>query len=322
MRATTRARRLRGLQRAAVLLAAGILPAASGRERAGRGPKPVGASACAGSLGAARSQSAPGGRKHQDRSPESSTPTRAVRVTIASRALSLGNNGKVTIGLGADPRWKLVHFPLANSTIPARSYRDIPLRIQVPRRIELPTCTSSASSSPRIATSSGSLQVINQIGSFITVDVPGPRLRKLSAAFDVPSVVLRLAKSTAALQIDEHRPSGSAVLGRERHRAPRPAGDPNSNASNRRCCPPGRRVYISVSGKPAWPVGFVTMKVHVIYPGRTEATTKELTYSKRVLVVNAIVPIVSILFLACASVLWWVRRRRRREPKVVAQLPS
>jgi hypothetical protein len=64
------------------------------------------------------------------------------------------------------------------------------------------------------------------------------------------------------------------------------------------------------------------MKVHLIYPGRTEATTKELTYSKRVLVVNAIVPIVSILFLACASVLWWVRRRRRREPKVVAQLPS
>jgi hypothetical protein len=79
--------------------------------------------------------------------------------------------------------------------------------------------------------------------------------------------------------------------------------------------PTGTSRVISVSGKPAWPVGFVTMKVHLIYPGRTEATTKELIYAKRVLVVNAIVPIVSILLISCASVLWWVRRRRRREPQ-------
>ena len=34
----------------------------------------------------------------------------------------------------------------------------------------------------------------------------------------------------------------------------------------------------------------VKMTVHVIYPGRTDSTTKELTFSKQVIVVSPVVP--------------------------------
>jgi hypothetical protein len=41
---------------------------------------------------------------------------------------------------------------------------------------------------------------------------------------------------------------------------------------------------ITVTGRPAWPIGLVTITAHVTDPGRTESTTGELTFSKRVLV--------------------------------------
>ena len=72
--------------------------------------------------------------------------------------------------------------------------------------------------------------------------------------------------------------------------------------------------FFSVTAKPAWLVGMVKMQVHVIYPGRTEATTKEMTFTqagprrqpgraRRGL---------ALLLLAIAGLFWRSRRRRRR----------
>ena len=320
MRATTTSSSLRGLRRAAVLLVAGMLSAAVVANAQDGGLKPVGASRALAVSVPPDPIPAHAGASIKTAARVINPGARAVSVTITSRALSLGNNGKVTIGLAADPRWrKLVHFPSRKLTIPARSYRDIPLRIQVPLRIAPDLYFIGFLVTPH-ATRSGSLRVINQIGSFITVDVPGPRLRKLRATFDVPSVVFG-SEVRGSLQIENIGRAAVRFWG-ENDISTSPGSATQQQRLEPSLLPTGTSRVISVSGKPAWPVGFVTMKVHLIYPGRTEATTKELTYSKRVLVVNAIVPIVSILFLACASVLWWVRRRRRREPKVVAQLPS
>ena len=233
-----------------------------------------------------------------------------VRVTITSRALSLGNNGKVTVGRGPDRRWqRFVHFPARRLTIPAQGYLDIPLSIRVPRRIEPDLYFIGFLVTP-IASSPGAVQVINQIGSFVTIDVPGPRLRKLSAAFDLPSFVLA-SDVHGTLRITNTGRAAVRFWG-ENDTTSSPGGELQQQRLDPSLLPRGTSRYISVSGKPAWPIGFVTMTVHVTYPGRSEATTKQLTFSKRVLVIHPLVPIALGSAFLFAILLWWAGRRRRR----------
>ena len=58
--------------------------------------------------------------------------------------------------------------------------------------------------------------------------------------------------------------------------------------------------------------------MHVIYPGRTEATTKEMTFSKQVLVVSPVVPGGAAVLLAVLLAYWFMRRRRRRRRPLFA----
>ncbi len=76
--------------------------------------------------------------------------------------------------------------------------------------------------------------------------------------------------------------------------------------------PIGESRSLTVSGKPAWPVGMVTMTVHLTYPDRTEQATKEIIFTKRVLVVSPWV-LVTLSLLLAACVAWLVRRRQRRD---------
>ena len=58
----------------------------------------------------------------------------AVSVVIRSRTLALGNDGKVTIGAGPDPRWAgRVRFPPGALRIRAQGWRNVALSIHVPR---------------------------------------------------------------------------------------------------------------------------------------------------------------------------------------------
>ena len=114
----------------------------------------------------------------------------AVTVTIRSRTLALGDDGKVAVGSGPGPA---LGRPRA---VPARA------RFASPRRATA-TCrwrSTSRTLSPDlyfvgflvtpVATEGGSIKVINQIGSFLTLDVPGPRLRLLTGHLHLPSFVL------------------------------------------------------------------------------------------------------------------------------------
>jgi hypothetical protein len=56
------------------------------------------------------------------------------------------------------------------------------------------------------------------------------------------------------------------------------------------------------------------MTAHILYPGRTAATTKELTFSKRVLVINPWVLIVLAALLVAAALEITRRRLRNHEP--------
>jgi len=234
-----------------------------------------------------------------------------VTVTVASRALSLGDNGKVAVGTGRDPRWaRSVDFPNGQLTIPAQSYLDVPLTIRVPARLSPDLYFIGFLVTP-IPTSSGSLQVINQIGSFVTVDVPGPRVRRLKASFHVPSLALS-GRARGTVRIANTGRAAVRFWGEADTKAS-PGGSGQQQRFDPSLLPAGRYRYLDVSAKPPWPIGLVTMTVHLIYPGRTDATTKELTVSKRVLVINPIVVIALaslLLLLFGVFVVWWRRRRR------------
>jgi hypothetical protein len=233
-----------------------------------------------------------------------------VRVTISSRVLSLGDNGKVSVGAGPDPRWdSSVDFPKGELTIPAQSYLDVPLTIQVPAHLSPDLYFVGFLVTP-ISTSAGSLQVINQIGSFVTVDVPGPRVRNLDAIFHLPSLALS-THAHGTVRIANIGRSAVRFWGEQDSRS-----SPGTSTAQQRfdpsLLPAGRYRVLDVSARPAWPVGMVTMTVHLVYPGRTEATTKDLVVTKRVLVVNPLVLVaIAILFVFVVFWFWWRRRRRR-----------
>jgi hypothetical protein len=300
----------------AVLVAVSLLAATSAVNAAAAGPKPVGAAR-------ALAVSVPPDPVPIKAGSSAKTLARVVNpndvpvtVTISGRALSLGDNGKVAVGNGPDLRWaKLVNFPTGELTIPAQSYRDVPLTIHVPGGLSPDLYFIGFLVTP-IATTSGSLQVINQIGSFVTVDVPGPRVRKLTASFDLPNLVLG-SHAGGTLQVANSGRSAVRFWG-ENDVTSSPGGSFEQRRLDPSLLPTGKSRFISVSGKPKWPVGMVTMTVHLTYPGRTEATTKELTFSKRVLVISPWVPVGLGALLVSGAGLFWRSRRPRRSRRIPA----
>jgi len=299
----------RGARCGVVLLAAALLAATAGAAHAA-GPRPVGGiRALAVSVPPDPVPIKPGMR--------ATTLVRVVNpndapvtVTIASRALSLEDNGKVAVGAGPDPRWgKSVKFPTGQVTIRGQSYLDVPLTIRVPDRLTPDLYFVGFLVTP-IPTTPGALQVINQIGSFVTVDVPGPRVRKLAASFQIGGLSFS-TRAHGRLRIENTGRAAVRYWG-EQDTNSSPGGSAEQERFDLSYLPTGRHRFRDVSAKPAWPVGMVTITEHLVYPGRTDASTKELIVTKRVLVINPIVPIALALMLLFAAWLVWWRRRARR----------
>ncbi len=211
-----------------------------------------------------------------------------ITVTIDGRALALGDNGRVAIGAEPDPRWSgLVNFPVGGLTIPALGYRDVPLEVHVPQHLTPDLYFIGFVVTPT-ATGAGSVHVINQIGSFVTIDVPGPRVRKLTGSFQVPGLVFGSA-ATGELRIGNVGRAAVQFWGENDQRFT-PSGTFVEQRITPLLLPAGKWRFFTVRAKTSWPIGLVTMKLHVVYPGRTASETKELTFSKQVLIVSPVVP--------------------------------
>jgi hypothetical protein len=292
----------------AVLSIACLLIAAAARNANAAGSKPIGGQrALAVSVPADPVQIAAGERGKALVRIVNSSAT-AIGVTVQSRRLSLLDNGKVAIGARPDARWqRRARFPSRQLRIPAQGYRDIPLTMRVPRTLPPDLYFVGFLVTP-VPTKSGSIQVINQIGSFVTIDVPGPRDRELAGKFDIPSLVFG-SQADGALHVTNTGKAAVRFWGEDDTNSS-PGGKPQQLRLEPSLLPVGRSRSTTVAGKPAWPIGIVTVTAHITYPGRTEAATKELTFSKRVVVISPWVPVgLGLLALAAASG-WWVRRRR------------
>jgi hypothetical protein len=236
---------------------------------------------------------------------------RAVTARISQRELTLGDNGLVQIQSHPDPRWRSVGFPTKPVTIPANGYRNVQVSVQVPGRIA-PNLYFVGFVVTPAATGSGNLHVINQIGSFFTLNVPGRRLRRIVATLKAPSFALgggahgdlRVTNTGHAMVRywgeNDTKASPGRRIGQQRF-------DPS-------LLPVGESRTTTVTGHSAWPVGFVTMTVKLVYPGRTQSATREIVLTRRVFVIAPYVPVAAAVIAALGGwgVAYAIRKRRSR----------
>jgi hypothetical protein len=231
----------------------------------------------------------------------------SVTVVIRSRTLALGDDGKVSIGGGADPRWSSrVRFPANALRIPAQSYRNVPLSIHVPQLS--PDLYFVGFLVTPVSATGGSIKVVNQIGSFLTLDVPGPRLRLLTGHLHLPTFVFG-SKASGEMRVTNLGHASVTMWG-ENDTTSSPGGAYQQERLGPSLLPVGRSRSIAVTGKPRWPVGIVTVTTRVTYPGRTASQTRELVLTSRVVVVSPLVPAALGGLIAAIVSAWWWRRRR------------
>jgi hypothetical protein len=236
--------------------------------------------------------------------------TQAVTVTITPRQVLLLSNGQVSMGTDADPRWQgRVQFAPDTATIGPQQFINVIVSVDVP-----PTITSDLHFvgflvSPA-ATAQGQVTVVNQIGSFVTLDVPGPRSALIQVTLRVPGFTLG-RQATGHLEVANVGQSSVRFWG-ESNTTSWPGSSSTQQLFDKALVPTGTTQTLTVSAKPAWPVGFVTIHGQVIYPATTESATTEIQFSKRVLVIDPRLIAASAAVLVIAVLLWWLRRRHHR----------
>jgi len=242
-----------------------------------------------------------------------STP---VTVRIAGHGVAFGNDGRVTMTT-QDPIWSgRVVFPARPITIPSHGYRDVGLRVRMPSRITPDLYFIGFIVTP-LSDANANLTYVNQVGSYITIDVPGPRTRALAA--DLQLSGFAISNNVQGTVHIHNVGKAAAVFWGETDTSATPGSATSSPArTDRSLLPQGRSRAITVSTNSAFPIAYVTVRIHIFYPGRTDATTNELTLTKRVLIVRP-VALILLGITVFAGALMFVWKRRRRYPRPTAR---
>ena len=234
-----------------------------------------------------------------------------VSATLTDQLAELGDNGSVRLLNEQDPRWVgRIALPPHPVTLPPRSFLPITIHIAVPATIEPDLYFIGVVATP-VATGNGSVHIISRVGALITLDVPGPRRRILHAA--VHAGLFQLA-STAHATLQVSNPGFAAVRFFGEENAPATPGEaPSPTRIQPAILPVGRHRAYQVTSTSSWPIAFVTMKVRLSYPDRTDTATKDVFASRRILLVKPWVPILAAaVLLAAAALLLNLRQRRRK----------
>jgi hypothetical protein len=225
-----------------------------------------------------------------------------VVVTVSPRGVELGDDGAVEMAAAEDPAWRdLVDVPEGRLAIAARGYIDAPITVRMPAGAPPDLYFLGFVVTPEPATR-GDVQVVNQIGSFVTVEVPGPRDRRLHAELLLPGLAFG------------HRGSGTVHVenvGQASVQFWGATGPERADRLDRMLLPAGRARDLEVhTSSPRYLVGFVTTTVRLTHPGTTDAEAVELVLTDRTFVVH---PIVLLALAPVALVIaWWRLSPRER----------
>ncbi|MBV8301714.1 MAG: hypothetical protein JOY68_07310 [Candidatus Dormibacteraeota bacterium] len=251
-----------------------------------------------------------------------------VAVRVTGQGVNLGDDGHVSFTGEPDPRWDgRTTFPSGVLTVPAQGFLDVSVSVHMPSDISPDLYYVGFLVTP-VAQSTGSVVVVNQIGAFFTINVPGPRLRELTADLDVPGFQvgpLYISGLVVGEQVNgmltTHNVGPSAIefFGENDATSAPVSGTPSQQRIARSLLPIGRSRSFQVGALPAFPIDLVTMTVTVAYPNETDSATKQIVLTKTMLVISP-----WLIYCVCAIVgllvCWRLYRRRAR--RRAASLPG
>lgn len=243
-----------------------------------------------------------------------------VTVTVRSEGITLGDNGTTAFSGRPDPLWAgHTTFPSGDITISAQHFVDLSVVVHMPTQIDPDLYYIGFLVSP-IPTVSGEVVVINQIGAFLTIDVPGPRVRALSADLTATGFnwgPIHIDALVVGDQVDgrltvRNIGASSVLFFGENDVTSAPiSGSPFQQRISRSLLPIGRSRWFAVAAQPAFPIDLVTMTDTVSFPDRTGTGTLQVLRTKTVLVISPWV-IVVVCALVVAFGGWRLRARHRR----------
>jgi hypothetical protein len=252
-----------------------------------------------------------------------------VAVTVKSEEISLGDNGTTSFTGKPDPLWAgRTAFPPGEIAVPAQRFVDLTVTVHVPTQIgpDMYYIGFLVSPVPQV---SGEVVVINQIGAFLTIDVPGPRVRALAADLSTtgfnwgPIHINTLVvgdRLDGKLTVHNVGPSSVLFYGENDVTSSPISGSPSQQRITRSLLPIGRSRWFAVAAQPAFPIDLVTMTDVVAYPDRSGTGTLQIVRTKTVLVISPWVIVVVCALLALLG--GWrlrARHRRRSERRAVAR---
>jgi hypothetical protein len=246
--------------------------------------------------------------------------TSPVVVTVKSEEITLGDNGTTSFTGKPDPLWAgRTAFPPGDITIPAQRFVDLTVTVHMPTQIgpDLYYIGFLVSPVPQV---SGEVVVINQIGAFLTINVPGPRVRALSADLSTigfnwgPIHINTLVigdRVDGKLTVRNIGPSSVLFYGENDVTSSPITGSPSQQRISKSLLPIGRSRWFAVAAQPAFPIDFVTMSDVVAYPDRSGTGTLQIVRTRTVLVISPWVVVVVCALLALLAG-WRLRARHRR----------
>ena len=237
--------------------------------------------------------------------------TEPVTVTLRGRGIDLADNGVVRLLPGTDPTWtRNLSFP-DEIHVPGQGFATANVRVTVPAETSPDLYFIGFVVTPRPVPARG-VKVINQIGSFLTLDVPGPRTRQLRARLFAPPIQFRRqARATLTVQNTGH--ATSRFWGETSTSSPGTT-QPDLRRIEPTLLPAQRSRTLPVRAQSGWPIALLTITTHLTYPQQTDTQTTDLTTTRRILLIQPTVPPATLAVLLGLLGLTWRRRRRLPSP--------
>jgi len=245
----------------------------------------------------------------------------AVTVRIRSQRVEFGDNGRVTVA-GPDPSWsRRVQLPAGPITVGSHAFRDLGVTVHMPARISPDLYFVGFLVTPEPSTAAN-LTYVNQIGSYLTIDVPGPRTRALAAQLDLPHFAFA-SNVHASLRVENVGRAAAVYWGENDTDASPGSSTPQQQRFDNSLLPAGRSRTVEITAKPSFLFARVTMRVRIFYPGTTASTTREIVLTRHVVVITPAAAIVAGAAVLLIGVWFCVRRiRRRRATSPRARKPA
>ncbi len=237
----------------------------------------------------------------------------AVTVMVKGEGIRLGNDGHVALTGRPDPEWSTrASFPAGELTIQPQSYVNVTVTVHVPAHLP-PNLYFIGFVVTPVASGSGVVQ-INQIASFVTINLAGPRTRSLTATVEGPQgwhigTFVLGSKVTGTLVVRNTGRTAVQFWG-ENNVTSLFRSDPVEQRIPVSLVPAGRYREFRLSGAGWLPVDIVTLGVSVTYPGRTAVSTRQILITRSYWVV-APWAILAFLVLVALLAAWWALPHRQ-----------